>query len=545
MLQNQLKYQIISSHLYFDTFTFKKPARKHYTMKITPVLLLILDGFGYREDTDHNAIALAHKPNFDRLWRDYPHTLINASEKSVGLPASQMGNSEVGHLNIGAGRIVQMELSRVEVDIQDGTFSKNPALSGAIAQAKQNGSALHIIGLLSQGGVHSHEDHILAMVEMAALSGLKKIYVHALLDGRDTPPRSAETSLQRMQDKCNALGAGRIASIIGRFFAMDRDNRWERVQAAYDLITRGKALFSAASAIDGLQQAYARDENDEFVQATVIGEKVAMQEGDVAVFMNFRADRARELTRALTDENFDGFSRDKFPKLAGFVTLSSYGEDFHLPAAYQPTAISNCFGEYISNLGLKQLRIAETEKYAHVTYFLNGGREQPYPGEDRILVPSPKVKTYDMKPEMSAFEVTDKLEEAIRSGKYQSIICNYANGDMVGHSGNLEAAIKAIEALDICIGRVVSTMQQCGGEVIITADHGNAEQMIDRTTHQAHTAHTLNLVPFIYVGRKAALAGTGDVQNMGALQDIVPSILTLMGLPQPKEMTGKSLITLL
>jgi len=508
-------------------------------MKITPVLLLILDGFGYREDTDHNAIALAHKPNFDRLWHDFPHTLINASEKSVGLPSSQMGNSEVGHLNIGAGRIVQMELTRVEVDILDGTFYKNPALSGAVSLAKQNDSALHIIGLLSPGGVHSHEDHLLAMVEMAARSGLKKIYVHALLDGRDTPPRSAEPSLQRMQDKCTALGAGRIVTIIGRFFAMDRDNRWERVQIAYDLITQGKAPFSAATAIEGLQQAYARDENDEFVQATQIGEKVALQNNDVVVFMNFRADRARELTRALTDTAFDGFKRDQFPKLASFVTLSSYGEDFHLPAAYKPSTISNCFGEYISNLGLKQLRIAETEKYAHVTYFLNGGKEQPYPGEDRILVPSPKVKTYDLKPEMSAFEVTDKLEEAIRSGQYQSIICNFANGDMVGHSGNLDAAIKAIEALDICIGRVVSAMQQSGGEVLITADHGNAEQMLDRTTHQAHTAHTLNLVPFIYVGRKAQIASTG------ALQDIAPTMLSLMGLPQPLEMTGKPLLTLL
>ena len=507
-------------------------------MKITPVLLLILDGFGYREDTDHNAIALAHKPNFDRFWRDYPHTLINASEQSVGLPHQQMGNSEVGHLNIGAGRIVQMELTRVEVDILNGTFYTNPALSAAVAQAKQNSSALHIIGLLSPGGVHSHEDHLLAMVEMAARSGLKKIYVHALLDGRDTPPRSAEQSLQRMQDKCAALGAGRIASIVGRFFAMDRDNRWERVQLAYDLITQGKAPFCAATATEGLQQAYARDENDEFVQATTIGEKAAMQDGDVAIFMNFRADRARELTRALTDAAFDGFQRERTPKLASFVTLSSYGEDFHLPAAYAPGTIQNGFGEYISSLGLKQLRIAETEKYAHVTYFLNGGKEQPYPGEDRVLIPSPKVKTYDLKPEMSAFEVTDKLEEAIRSGKYQSIICNYANGDMVGHSGNLAAAIKAIEALDICIGRVVNTMQQCGGEVLITADHGNAEQMLDRTTHQAHTAHTLNLVPFIYVGRKAQIA------DNGALQDIAPTMLTLMGLPQPQEMTGKPLITL-
>ena len=512
--------------------------KNQLTMKITPVLLIILDGFGYREDTDHNAIALAHKPNFDRLWRDYPHTLINASEKSVGLPGAQMGNSEVGHLNIGAGRIVQMELTRVEVAIQDGTFYTNPALSQAVGLAKQNNSALHIIGLLSPGGVHSHEDHLLAMVDMAARNGLKKVYVHVLLDGRDTPPRSAEASLHRMQEKCAALGVGRIASIIGRFFAMDRDNRWDRVQTAYDLLTQGKAPFSAATAIEGLQQAYARNENDEFVQATVIGDKVGMQDGDVAVFMNFRADRARELTRALSDTVFDGFKRERFPKLASFVTLSSYGEDFHLPTAYQPGTISNGFGEYISGLGLKQLRIAETEKYAHVTYFLQGGKEQPYLGEDRILVPSPKVLTYDLQPEMSAFEVTDKLEEAIRSGKYQSIICNYANADMVGHSGNLAAAIKAIEALDICLGRVVSTMQQCGGEVLVTADHGNAEQMIDRTTHQAHTAHTLNLVPFIYIGRKAKIADTG------ALQDIAPTMLSLMGLPQPQEMTGKPLVTL-
>lgn len=508
-------------------------------MKITPVLLIILDGFGYREDPDHNAIALAHKPNFDRLWRDYPHTLINASEKSVGLPHDQMGNSEVGHLNIGAGRIVQQELTRVDVAIQDGTFNTNPALSQAVEAARKNNSAIHIIGLLSPGGVHSHEDHLHAMVEMAARSGLKKIYVHAILDGRDTPPRSAEHSLQRMQDKCTAVGAGRIASIVGRFFALDRDNRWDRVQQAYDLITQGKASFSASTSTEGLALAYAREENDEFVQATAIGEKVTMQDGDVAVFMNFRADRAREMTRALTDTVFDGFKREHFPKLGSFVTLSSYGEDFHLPTAFAPGSISNGFGEYISGLGLQQLRIAETEKYAHVTYFLNGGKEQPYPGEERIMVPSPKVKTYDLKPEMSAFEVTDKLEEAIRSGKYQSIICNYANGDMVGHSGNLEAATKAIEALDICIGRVVSTMQQCGGEVLITADHGNAEQMLDRSTHQAHTAHTLNLVPFIYVGRKAKIASTG------ALQDIAPTMLSLMGLPKPTEMTGTPLLTIL
>jgi 2,3-bisphosphoglycerate-independent phosphoglycerate mutase len=508
-------------------------------MKVTPVLLLILDGFGYSEDPDHNAIANARKPNWDRLWNAYPHTLINTSEMAVGLPNGQMGNSEVGHLNIGAGRVVYQDLTRVDVAIPDGSFYTNPALTQAVAQAKENGTALHIMGLLSPGGVHSHENHIHAMLELAVRAGLRRIYIHAFLDGRDTPPRSAAGSLQRMQDKCATLGAGRIASIIGRYYAMDRDNRWDRIQQAYDLVALGKAAFSAPDVLAGLQQAYARDENDEFVKATVIGEPVAMQDGDVAVFMNFRADRAREITRALTDAAFDQFARERFPKLASFVTLSSYGDDFsHLPAAFAPSAIHNGFGEYISSLGLRQLRIAETEKYAHVTYFFNGGNEQPYAGEDRILVPSPKVATYDLKPEMSAFEVTDKLEAAIRSTQYQAIICNYANGDMVGHTGILEAAVKAVEALDTCIGRVVNAMLECGGEVLITADHGNAEQMIDHTTHQAHTAHTLNPVPFLYIGRKAQMV------NGGALRDVAPTLLAMMGLPQPPEMTGKPLIVL-
>jgi 2,3-bisphosphoglycerate-independent phosphoglycerate mutase len=509
-------------------------------MNVTPVLLLILDGFGYREDVDHNAILAAHKPNWDRLWREYPHTLLNASEKFVGLPSLQMGNSEVGHLNIGAGRVVYQDLSRVDVDIEEGRFYTNPALSKAIALAKQNNSALHIMGLLSPGGVHSHENHIFAMLEMAARDGLKKIYLHAFLDGRDTPPKSAAHSLQLLQDKCIALGVGRIASIIGRYYAMDRDNRWERVQPAYEMLTQGHAEFTATNALSGLKLAYARGESDEFIKATTIipdrATAVTMQEGDVVIFMNFRADRAREITRALTDEAFNGFRRAYIPRLAGFVTLSRYGDDFDLPCAYNPEPIHNGFGEYISNLGLKQLRIAETEKYAHVTYFFNGGREQPYPGEDRILVPSPKVATYDLKPEMSAFEVTDKLEAAILSRKYQAIICNYANGDMVGHSGNMAAATKAIEALDVCIGRVVKAMQSIGGEVIITADHGNAEQMLDRVTHQAHTAHTLNPVPFLYIGRKAKLV------DDGALRDLAPSLLSMMGLPQPSEMTGHSLI---
>jgi len=509
-------------------------------MNVTPVLLLILDGFGYREETDYNAILAARKPNWDALWNNFPHTLINASEKFVGLPSHQMGNSEVGHLNIGAGRVVYQDLSRVDVAIEDGSFFSNSALSKAIALAKQGDSALHIMGLLSPGGVHSHENHIFAMLEMAAHAGLKKIYLHAFLDGRDTPPKSASHSLHLLQTKCDELGAGQIVSIIGRFYAMDRDNRWERVQAAYELLTQGQAEYSATSAISGLEQAYARGESDEFVKATVIRPDNApatiMQDGDVVVFMNFRADRAREITRALTVETFENFKRSRFPKFAGYITLSNYGDDFDLPCAYTQDAIHNGFGEYISNLGLRQLRIAETEKYAHVTYFFSGGKEQPYPGEDRILVPSPKVATYDLKPEMSAFEVTDKLEAAILSRQYHAIICNYANGDMVGHSGNMAATTKAIETLDICIGRVVKAMQSIGGEVLITADHGNAEQMLDRATHQAHTAHTLNPVPFLYIGRKAKLTANG------ALRDLSPSLLTMMGLPQPSEMTGHSLI---
>jgi 2,3-bisphosphoglycerate-independent phosphoglycerate mutase len=505
-------------------------------MKTTPVLLLILDGFGYREDSNNNAIAQARKPNWDRLWRDYPHTLISTSGLAVGLPEGQMGNSEVGHLNIGAGRVVYQELTRIDLAIQDGSFYDNPTLKQAVQQAKENNSALHIMGLLSPGGVHSHELHIHAMLELAAQAGLTKVYIHAFLDGRDTPPRSAEPSLLAMQAKCEKLGVGRIVSIVGRYYAMDRDNRWERVETAYNLMTQGHSEYSAATATAGLQQAYARNENDEFVKATVIGSPVSMQDDDVVVFMNYRADRARQMTRALSDTAFDGFARKHFPKLASFVTLSSYGEDFHLPMAFGPSSIHNGFGEYISNLGCKQLRIAETEKYAHVTYFLSGGREQAYPGEDRVLVPSPNVATYDLKPEMSAFEVTDKLEAAIRSGQYQAIICNYANGDMVGHSGDMGAAVKAIEALDVCVGRVVGAMQECGGEVLITADHGNAEQMLDTVANQPHTSHTLNVVPFLYIGRTAKMV------DGGSLQDVAPTLLSMMGLPQPAEMTGKPLL---
>jgi 2,3-bisphosphoglycerate-independent phosphoglycerate mutase len=508
-------------------------------MNVIPVLLVILDGCGYREETDSNAIIAAHKPNWDALWQIYPHTLINASGKFVGLPSGQMGNSEVGHLNIGAGRIVYQDLSRVDVAIEDGSFFSNPVLQEAITVANQKG-ALHIMGLLSAGGVHSHENHIYAMLEMAAKNGVEKIFLHAFLDGRDTPPKSAAQSLASLQQKCNELGVGKIVSITGRFYAMDRDNRWERVQPAYELLTQGLADYTATDAQSALEAAYERGESDEFVKPTRImadGElPVTMQDGDVVVFMNFRADRARELTRALTDANFSGFVRGFLPKFASYVTLSSYGAEFTLPCAFTAGDIHNDIGEYVASLGLKQLRIAETEKYAHVTYFFSGGKEQPYPGEDRILVPSLKVATYDLQPEMSAYTVTEKLEAAILSRQYALIICNFANGDMVGHTGNMQAAVAAIETLDKCIGRAVKAMQSTGGEIILTADHGNAEQMADNVTHQAHTAHTLNQVPCLYIGRSAKLT------DGGSLRDLAPSLLHIMGLHQPEEMTGHSLI---
>jgi len=516
--------------------------------KVRPVVLLILDGFGSRPDAPDNAISRARMPHWRRLLAECPNTTIDASEGHVGLPGGQMGNSEVGHLNIGAGRVVYQDLTRIDHAIETGEFARNPVLGGALAAARDGGGALHVLGLLSPGGVHSHEKHIAALVEMAASQGLRRIRVHAFLDGRDTPPRSAAASLAFMDGVCakastDAVSA-RIATICGRYYAMDRDQRWERVEVAYRMLVDGVAPFHARSAAAALDAAYARGENDEFVQATTIvdagGAAARMEDGDVVVFMNFRADRARQMTRALTDPAFGGFPRARVPKLARYVCLSSYGDEFsRLPVAFAPQTITNSFGEYIASLGLTQLRIAETEKYAHVTYFFNGGTEDVYPGEDRILVPSPKVATYDLQPEMSAPEVTDKLVEAIGSGRYDAIVCNFANGDMVGHTGVLEAAVKAVETLDASVGRVVEAARRAGGEVLITADHGNAEMMHDPSTGQPHTAHTLNVVPFVYVGRPARLAEGGE------LQDVAPTMLALMGLPQPAEMTGHSLVRFL
>jgi 2,3-bisphosphoglycerate-independent phosphoglycerate mutase len=508
-------------------------------MPPTPVLLIILDGFGHREACEDNAICQARKPHWNVLWNTCPHTLIEASQKWVGLPPRQMGNSEVGHMNIGAGRVIYQDYTKIEHAIETGEFARNPVFAQLLDTAQRG--ALHVLGLLSPGGVHSHESQIHALLELAAARGVKRVLVHAFLDGRDTPPQSAEASLAALQALCRRLGNTRIASVCGRYYAMDRDQRWERVRAAYDLIVEGKAAHTAPDALAALKAAYGRGETDEFVQATAIGPAGAppqrLEDGDAAVFMNFRADRARQLTAALTDPGFAGFARARMPKPGYYCTLTRYGEDFaHLPAAFGPQEIREGFGEVLAKHGLRQLRIAETEKYAHVTYFFNGGIEAPYPGEDRILVPSPKVATYDLQPEMSAREVTDRLVAAIRSRQYHAIVCNYANGDMVGHTGNLEAATRAIEVLDECIGRAVEAMRETGGEVLITADHGNAETMRDEASRQPHTAHTLNLVPLLYIGRKARMA------RGGALQDVAPTLLAMMGLPQPAAMTGHCLL---
>ncbi len=506
-----------------------------------PLALLILDGWGYSEAADGNAILAADKPVWDDLWRRYPHTLINTSGSAVGLPGGQMGNSEVGHLNLGAGRVVYQEFTRVSRSIRTGSFFSNQTLTGAVDEAIKRQSAVHIFGLLSPGGVHSHEEQIHAMIRLAVERGCDRVYLHAFLDGRDTPPQSAMASLKSAQELFDGLGKGAIASLIGRFYAMDRDHRWPRIQAAYELITEGKAAFSADSACAALEAAYERGETDEFVQASSIhaasDRPVTVDDNDVVVFMNYRSDRARQITRPFIDTDFDGFPRHKAPRLARFVSLTEYSKEFDIAAAYPPERLANVFGETIANRGLHQLRLAETEKYAHVTFFFNGGREEPFAGEERILVASPQVTTYDCQPEMSAHEVTDRLVEAIEGGLFDVIICNYANPDMVGHSGNADAARQAIEVLDGCLGRVLHALEACGGEMLITADHGNAEQMVDRTSQQPHTAHTSNPVPLILVSPRRL-----ELADKGALCDIAPSMLHLMGLPQPAEMTGQSLI---
>ena len=510
------------------------------TSRKKPLVLLILDGWGYREDVSNNAIAQANTPVMDKLWQSCPHSLISGSGLDVGLPEGQMGNSEVGHVNLGSGRVVYQDFTRITKAIDDGDFFTNPVLVNAVQQAKNQQKAVHIMGLLSPGGVHSHEDHLLAMIKLAEQQGAGPIYLHAFLDGRDTPPRSAKASLEKVQAHFDQTGSGRIASIIGRYFAMDRDKRWDRVQKAYDLLTSGTADYQAQSAVQALEMAYQRDENDEFVKATAIvdaaGCAAQMQDGDSVIFMNFRADRARQFSRAFINDDFDGFSRQHKPKLSAFVMLTEYADDIKAPCAYPPESLHNVLGEWLAKHNKTQLRISETEKYAHVTFFFSGGREALFSGEQRILVDSPKVATYDLQPEMSSEELTDKLVAAIHSNAFDVIICNYPNGDMVGHTGVMSAAIKAVEAVDHCIGRVVEALREVGGECLITADHGNAELMQDVHSGQAHTAHTSGPVPLIYVGRPA------KVTEGGILSDIAPTMLHLMDMPIPAEMTGKVLI---
>lgn len=520
--------------------------------KKVPHVLMILDGFGHREDPEDNAIAAANTPHLDKIYQCYPHGLISGSGEDVGLPAGQFGNSEVGHMNLGAGRVLYQDSTRISNELSNREFYKNEALVGAIHAANEKGGNVHIMGLLSDGGVHSHQDHIEGMCHAALVHGAKHVFVHCFLDGRDTPPKSADKYINRFREYINKLNAhydGRvqIASIIGRYYAMDRDNRWDRVQKAYELMTEGKADRLSTRADGAVQAAYKSRETDEFISPTTViehGETPAtVEDNDALLFMNFRADRARELAQAfvLPDHEFSGFARHKQPKLAAFVMLTKYSDALADNAitriAYYPTTLTNTLGEYLQNQGKTQLRIAETEKYAHVTFFLSGGREAEYDGESRILVASPDVATYDLQPEMSAPEITDKLVAAIESGQYDVLIVNYANADMVGHTGIFDAAVQAVEALDVCVGKVVTAVRAAGGDMLITADHGNCEQMQDYDSGQVHTQHTTEQVPFIYIGDKNV-----QVRRGGKLSDVAPTILALMNMNQPIEMTGENLL---
>lgn len=521
--------------------------------KKVPRVLMILDGFGHREDDKDNAIAAASMPNLDKIYQKYPHGLISASGEDVGLPDGQFGNSEVGHMNLGAGRVLYQDSTRISSEVANRDFYKNEALVNAVKAANELGGNVHIMGLLSDGGVHSHQDHIEAMCHSALVHGAKNVFVHCFLDGRDTPPKSADKYVDRLRahiDKLNAHYEGgrvQIATIIGRYYAMDRDNRWDRVQKAYELLTEGKADRLATRADGAVQAAYKACETDEFISpTTVIGRDevpYTIDDNDALIFMNFRADRARELAQAfvLPDHEFSGFARQKQPKLAAFVMLTKYSDvladNSKTSIAYYPTSLNNTLGEYLQDQGKTQLRIAETEKYAHVTFFFSGGREEEYEGETRILVPSPDVATYDLQPEMSAPEVTDKLVAAIESGKYDVLVVNYANGDMVGHTGVFDAAVQAVEALDVCVGRVAAAVQAADGDMLITADHGNCEQMQDYESGQVHTQHTTEHVPLIYVGEQKL-----QVRSGGKLSDIAPTILALMNMDTPAEMTGESLL---
>lgn len=506
-----------------------------------PLALIILDGFGIRENGFGNAIKMASLPNYDRLANNYPYTQIQASGIAVGLPEGQMGNSEVGHLNIGAGRIVYQELSRISKEIKEGSFYNNQKFLDVIFHVKTNKTKLHLLGLVSDGGVHSHIDHLYALLKLAKLHGLDEVYIHCFLDGRDTPPRSAEGYIQDLLKKMKEIGVGQIASISGRYYAMDRDKRWERTQLAYKAMVLGEGRV-VEEPLDAIKTAYSLDESDEFILPSVIlnhqSNPNTIENNDGLIFFNFRPDRARQITRALIERDFNEFKREKefFP--LHYVTMTLYSKTFEdVQIAYKPQTFKNTLGEYVSKQGLRQLRIAETEKYAHVTYFFNGGEEAAFIGEDRQLIPSPQVATYDTKPEMSALEVTDRLIEEIDRDKYDFIVLNFANPDMVGHTGKIDAVIKALEKVDECLGRVIEKILEKGGKAIVTSDHGNSEELIDKTSGNPVTAHTTNPVPLILIGQ-----GHVRLRKGGKLCDIAPTILEIMGLEKPVEMTGLSLI---
>ncbi len=506
-----------------------------------PLVLLILDGWGYRVDTQHNAIANAKTPHWDYLWSHYPHMLLNGSGLAVGLPEGQMGNSEVGHTNLGSGRIVYQDSVRIEKSIADGSWCDNVAFNDCFDQVKQHDSTLHVLGLLSPGGVHSHEQHLYALLRLAAEKKVKRVVIHPILDGRDTPPQSAENSLRFLMGLTESLGNASIGSLIGRYYAMDRDQRWYRVAKAYNLYTAGIAEHTAENALDALQWAYQHNQNDEFISPIALSAKDgcshSIRDNDAIIFMNFRADRARELSFAFTDTHFTGFNRAHRPILSDFVSLTQYQKTLNAHAAFTPQTLNDTLAQVLSLHHFKQFRLAETEKYAHVTFFFNAGKEEPYPLETRMLIDSPKVATYDLQPEMSAVALTQALVHAINTQQYDFILCNYANADMVGHSGDFAATVKAIEALDDAIGKVSAAIKKIGGELLITADHGNAECMFDETTQQPHTAHTTDPVPLIYVGHRGKF-----LYEEGILADIAPTILSLFNLPVPKAMTGKILL---
>ncbi len=496
-----------------------------------PFLLLILDGFGIREEKEYNAIAQAHTPTWQKIWGNAPHALLDASGSSVGLPQGQIGNSEVGHITIGAGRTIYQDLTRIDEAIANQSFAHHPIIQDTIKLAQDH--PIHFFALLSPGGVHSHEHHLFATLQLFANAGCKKIYVHAFLDGRDVVPQSAKASLEKLMALCQKFPQIQLASMMGRYYAMDRDQRWERTQLAYEALTLGQTSEYATDPLKALEASYARGDTDEFVKPIWFNQAPPIENGDIVFFVNFRSDRARQLSRAFLSQNFSNFSRKKVPILSAFVSMTEYAKDIPSRIVFPPQNLKNALGEYFAARRLTQLRIAETEKYAHVTFFFSGGQEAPFEGETRILIPSPKISTYDVQPQMSVEAVTTKLVDSIEHKKFDFIVCNFANPDMVGHTGNFKATVQAIEAIDHCLALILTALQKVGGQMLITADHGNAECMFDEATHQPHTAHTLSLVPLVYVGKPATV-----LKETGTLADVAPTVLSLMALPIPQEMTG-------